>query len=79
MKKHFLFITIILLVLAWFSIEPLVFFSNDVGLRYLQMRELIEHNWQTFAVDYPARLYDPELMHSPFYYAYSLHPEIDVT
>ena len=28
--------------------------------------------WQTFAIDYPARQFDPELRHVPYYYAFSV-------
>ncbi len=70
--KHFTAIVAIFFVLAWFSISPLVFFSNDTGLRYLQIRELIDQNWQTFAINYPTRSFDPELKHVPYYYAFSV-------
>ena len=60
----------LLLILAWLSLSSLIFFTNDTGLRLLQIFELIENRWQSFAVSYPARFLDPELAHTPFYYAY---------
>jgi membrane protein YdbS with pleckstrin-like domain len=75
-KSHdvfsFILMAAILFSLSWLAQSSLTFFSNDTGLRFLQIRELIDHHWQTFAVDYPARSLDPDLAYPPFYYAYSL-------
>jgi hypothetical protein len=60
----------LLLALGWLSVSSLTFFSGDTGLRYYQVRELIDNGWRTVAVDYPARFLDPHLEHVPFYYAY---------
>ncbi len=38
----------------------------------MQVRQLIEQNWQTFAIDYPQQYLDPDLEHVPYYYAYSV-------
>ncbi len=62
----------VLMALSWWLGAPLTFFSNDVGLRFLQVRELAAHRWQSFAIDYPARPFDPDWEFVPFYYAYSL-------
>lgn len=63
-------LTTVLLPLAWLSLSSLTFFTNDTGLRLLQVLELVDNRWQTFAVSYPGRFLDPELQHVPFYYAY---------
>ena len=65
-------LTILVFLLAWATISSHTYISNDVGLRFLQIRELIAHQWQTFAVDYPAQYLDPDLQFTPYYYAYSL-------
>jgi len=67
-----LILTAVLLGLSWWLGASLTFFSNDVGLRFLQVRELVAHRWQSFAIDYPARPFDPDWEFVPFYYAYSL-------
>ena len=67
-----LFLSIILFLFAVILISPLVFLGSDVGLRYLQIKNLITQNWQTFAIDYPAALIDPDLEFVPYYYAYSV-------
>lgn len=69
---HILALTALLLTLGWVLLSSLTFFSNDTGLRFLQVRSLIAQQWQTFAVPYPARFLDPDLVHTPYYYAYSL-------
>jgi hypothetical protein len=38
----------------------------------LQVRQLAEHNWHTFAIDYPQQSLDPNLEHVPYYTAYSV-------
>ena len=50
--------------------SPLTFLGSDVGLRFLQIQELINNNWQNFAINYPARSVDPQLQHVPYYYGY---------
>jgi hypothetical protein len=65
-------LTLILGATAVYLHSSLTFFSNDIGLRFLQVRSLIESGRQTFAVPYPARFLDPELAYPPFYYAYLL-------
>lgn len=62
----------LLLLLAWRAMAQLTFFSSDVGLRFLQVRELAANGWQSFAISYPGRGVDPELRHVPWYYAFSL-------
>lgn len=69
---HLLLLALLLFWLAWVSISPLTFFSNDIGLRYLQIQALIAQNWQSTAVPYPAAAIDPTFQHVPYYYAYSL-------
>jgi glycosyltransferase involved in cell wall biosynthesis len=39
----------------------------DTGLRFIRVQELIHQEWTTIAVDYPGRIYDPNLQHAPFY------------
>lgn len=69
---HLILLFAILYALAWATSSSLTFYSNDTGLRFLQIKELISNRWQTFAVTYPARFLDPDLAHPPYYYAYSL-------
>jgi hypothetical protein len=71
-KSHVLILTLLLFGIAWYFMSSLTFFISDVGLRFLQIRELIAHNWQSFAIGYPGRPFDPELLHTPYNYAYSL-------
>ncbi|MCP4362695.1 MAG: hypothetical protein GY796_32220 [Chloroflexi bacterium] len=71
-KYHLLLLAVVLFAVAALFMSSLTFLLSDVGLRFLQIRELIAHNWQTFAISYPARPYDPELAHVPYYYAYSI-------
>jgi len=66
------FMTLLLGAAAVYMLSSQTFFSNDLGLRFLQVRTLAEGGWQTFAVPYPARFLDPELAHVPYYYAYLL-------
>ncbi|MCP4426762.1 MAG: hypothetical protein GY803_19900, partial [Chloroflexi bacterium] len=70
--SHIAVLTLVLFLLAWASISSLTFLVGDTGLRFLQARELIAHNWQTFAIDYPAHFLDPDLQFTPYYYAYSV-------
>ena len=53
----------------WLS-SSLTFFSSDTGLRFRLVNALVNQNWQTFALEYPARLIDPQLEHVPYYYSY---------
>lgn len=62
----------VLYVVAWRAISPPVFFSPDLGVRFIQIQQLVEHHWQTFAISYPARSLDPNLHHVPYYYGYSV-------
>jgi hypothetical protein len=62
--------TLLLFWLSWLSISTLTFFTSDTGLRLTQIQSLIEHQWRTFAIDYPARFVDSELQHVPYYDAY---------
>lgn len=68
-------ITTGLLLAAWYITSNLTFFTVDTGLRFVQVQEIIRQEWTTLAVDYPGRLYDPALQHTPFYYAYLLVDE----
>lgn len=61
-----------LYLVAWHAISPPVFFSPDLGVRFIQIQQLVEHQWQTFAISYPARSLDPNLHHVPYYYGYSV-------
>ncbi len=68
---HLAIIAIILFTFGWTIISSLTFFSNDIGLRFLQMRMLIAQQWQSLAIPYVTKL-DPNFEHVPYYYAYSL-------
>jgi hypothetical protein len=68
-------ITTFLLLAAWWITTTLTFFTVDTGLRFIQVQEIIRQGWTTLAVDYPGRVYDPDLQHTPFYYAYLLVDE----
>lgn len=68
---HLVIIALILFGLGWIILSPLTFFSNDIGLRFLQIRMLITQNWQSLAIPYPTEL-DPNFQHVPYYYAFSL-------
>lgn len=69
---HIVLISLILLALGWYIASFDTFFSSDTGLRFMQVRQLIDHGWRTFAIDYPQQILDPNLEHVPYYYAYSL-------
>ncbi len=75
-KKPFIFhaalLSLALVLLAWVSISSLTFLSSDTGVRFLQIRELATHQWQTFAIDYPAQLLDPDWQFTPYYHSYAL-------
>lgn len=62
----------LLFSLSYFYIKDLNFFVSDIGLRYLQITQLIEHQWQTFAIDYPLRFVDPTFEHVSYYRAYGI-------
>lgn len=64
--------TAILLGLSYISISTLTFFVSDTGLRFLQIQQLIEQDWNTFSITYPGRFADPAHEHFPYYYAYSV-------
>lgn len=57
---------------GWWLYRSIVPYGSDTGLRFIQIRELIANGWQTLAVSYPGRLFDPELNHVPYYFAFSL-------
>ena len=70
-------VSLILMVLllgtaAIYLRSSLTFFASDTGLRFLQIRALIENGWQSFAIPYSARFLDPHLDHVPYYFAYLL-------
>jgi len=72
---HLLLLTIFLYVLSLYFMSTELFFSNDNGLRYLQIQELAHNQRQSFSVSYPARYLAPELEYTPFYYAYAVIEE----
>lgn len=68
---HLSSLTGILLIIGWyFTSYPIVFFSSDSGLRFLQIQQLLTQYWQSFAIDYPFQNLDPEWQHVPYYYAF---------
>jgi len=69
---HILGITLILLALGWYLASFETFFTVDTGLRFMQVRQLVDQGWRTFAIDYPQQIIDPFLEHVPYYYAYSV-------
>ena len=73
---HLFGLTAVLLILSWFAIRTQTFYSNDIGLRYLQAQQLIAHNWQESHISYPNSTYDPEFLHVPYYYGYALHDRL---
>ncbi|NKQ34173.1 MAG: hypothetical protein HF973_00985 [Chloroflexi bacterium] len=69
---HLLALTAVLLALSGLMGSSHTYFSSDVGLRFLQARELVANRWQTLAVTYPAQAFDPNFQFVPYYYAWSL-------
>ena len=67
-----LVITAFLLLAARRITATLTFFTADTGLRFIQVQEIICQGWTSIAVDYPSRMYDPALQHTPFYYGYAV-------
>jgi hypothetical protein len=63
---------VILWGLSWWLNRSLSIYVSDTGIRFIQIRELVANRWQTLAVSYPGRIFDPELIHVPYYYAHSL-------
>jgi hypothetical protein len=56
----------VLLYLSWQMLSPLHFLITDTALRFTQVEQIVAHDWQTLAIDYPQRLFDPELEHLVF-------------
>jgi hypothetical protein len=69
---HILGLATLVWGLACWLGESLTFFASDNGVRFIQIRSLIDQNWQTLAIDYPGRQLDPELNYLPYYYAHAL-------
>lgn len=67
---HLSLLTAVLLILSLFSLRPQTFYSNDIGLRFLQARQLADSGWQSVAVTYPHQTIDPNFEHVPYYYGY---------
>ena len=57
---------------SWWLNRSISIYVSDTGLRFIQIRELVANQWQTLAVSYPGRMFDPELLHVPYYFAYSV-------
>lgn len=62
----------LLWLISWWLNASLSIFVSDTGLRFIQIRQLIENRWQTLSVSYPGRVFDPELAHVPYYFAYAV-------
>lgn len=62
--------SLIVYALSWLSMSTWSFYSSDAALRYLQIHSLVEHQWQTLAIDYPAQVIDPDFRFVPYYSAY---------
>ena len=58
--------------LSWWLNQSVSIFVGDNGVRFIQIRELIANQWQTLAINYPGRVFDPELLYVPYYVAYSV-------
>jgi len=69
---HVLLISLILLALGWYLASFETFFTVDTGLRFMQVRQLVDQSLRTFAIEYPQQIIDPFLDHVPYYYAYSV-------
>ncbi len=69
---HLWLIMTILLLLTNALKSGHTFIISDIGLRFLQARNLVENHWETFAINYPGQLIDPEMKFVPYYYAWSL-------
>jgi hypothetical protein len=69
---HVLALFLLLLGLGWYLMADLTFLLSDVGLRFWQVRSLLANGGQSLAMTYPGQMYDPQLQHTPFYFAYSL-------
>jgi hypothetical protein len=69
---HILGLALFLFVPTWWGVSSLAFFNSDTGLRFWQVRDLVATNWQTFAINYPARFLDPDLQFIPLYCAYTI-------
>jgi hypothetical protein len=58
--------------LSWWLNRSISIFVGDNGVRFIQIRELVANQWQTLAVNYPGRIFDPDLLYVPYYVAYSV-------
>jgi hypothetical protein len=63
---------LLLFLLSWWSMSSLAFYNSDAGLRYWQVRELVANNRQSFAIEYPGRVLDPDYQFIPLYCAYTI-------
>ncbi|MEM7335881.1 MAG: hypothetical protein AAF490_27635 [Chloroflexota bacterium] len=70
--KHILGLTAVLLLLSWFAIRTQTFYSNDIGLRYLQAQQLIAQNWDSAHIPYPHAEFDESFNYVPYYYGYAI-------
>ncbi|MFO7678609.1 MAG: hypothetical protein R6X34_01020 [Chloroflexota bacterium] len=69
---HVFALTMVLMVMGWRLAISRTFFTVDTALRFLQVRSLIDQDWQTLAAIYPARFADPNLQFVPYYYGYGV-------
>ncbi|MBX3056482.1 MAG: glycosyltransferase family 39 protein [Anaerolineae bacterium] len=69
---HVLGLFLLLLGLGGYLATTRTFLLSDVGLRFWQVRALLDNGGQSLAVTYPGQVYDPNLQHIPFYFAYAL-------
>ncbi|HRQ36739.1 MAG TPA: hypothetical protein PLD25_02360 [Chloroflexota bacterium] len=69
---HVLGLFLLLLGLGGYLATTRTFLLSDVGLRFWQVQALLDNGGQSLAVTYPGQMYDPNLQHIPFYFAYAL-------
>jgi hypothetical protein len=58
--------------LSWWLQQSISIFVGDTGVRFIQIQALIANGWQTLAINYPGRVFDPDLLYVPYYVAYSV-------
>jgi hypothetical protein len=65
-------LSLLLLGLSYWFLRGGVFVSSDTHLRFVQIEQLAGQGVERLAIDYPLRQFDPELRHTPYYFAFSV-------
>ncbi|MDI6785200.1 MAG: hypothetical protein QMD92_00680 [bacterium] len=60
-----IFIGIIYSILSFFILPKQVFFSGDNASKFIQIQNLIKHNWKKLHIEYPGEYLDQEHNHFP--------------